>query len=161
MARLDIGGTWVGQYGYDEDFPDDVPPPVAFTLTARPGWFGRFRGTVRDDPAAGVPDEAAVRGWVTETTVEFRKQYPVFYMQLRGERVTLREYMEELNGVSIDRDVPPKPIHYRGEYDPVRGAFAGAWRIPGGPVWLSSNGRSLRLEFPECTGVWAMRRDHG
>src|SRR5262249_25108242 len=86
VARVDIGGTWVGRYGYDEELLDEVPPPVVFTLVARVGWFGRFRGTIQDDPVAGNPDEAAVRGWVTERTVEFRKQYPMFYMFLRGER---------------------------------------------------------------------------
>lgn len=161
MGRLDIGGTWVGEYGYDDGTPDVPGPPVRFTLAARPGWFGRFHGVAQDAAPAGVPDEAAVNGWVSGTAVEFRKQYPVFYMFLEGRRVTLREYIEDLHGIPIDADVPPRPVHYRGEYDPIRDVVAGWWRIPDGPMWLRSRGRGLRLEFPETAGVWQMRRDHG
>ena len=51
---VDLSGNWVGEYPYD---PPIVHAPVAFRLTLKQSWLGRFSGTVSDGDG-GMPEMA-------------------------------------------------------------------------------------------------------
>jgi hypothetical protein len=56
MNRLKkLTGTWRGTYGYRDPEEMAKREPVSFTLTLKQGWFGRFTGSVTEDPTRGMP----------------------------------------------------------------------------------------------------------
>src|SRR5215207_10054835 len=159
MPRWDVTGVWAGEYWYDPSpqFPA-LPPPTPFRLVAEQGWFGRFRGTVRDAPAGGQPAEAAVAGRVTRTGLWFRKWYPVDYVWLGDRVVTLADGVAAEHGVRLDADPAPAPIWYRGECDPADGGVRGTWEVR--PHWVhgSSGGQPVTFPVPGYSGGWRMER---
>ena len=162
MPRFDIEGVWDGVYSYDPDegLPE-LPPETRFTLTARAGWFGSFRGTVQDDPDGGVPDPATVRGWRWGLGLTFTKRYPTVFVNYHGRSVPLADSLELEYGMTVDHEVPGLPIFYRGEYDPVDDAVTGTWHYRPERVWVRSRGRWHEMDIPATTGRWTMRRARG
>jgi hypothetical protein len=160
MARWDATGSWAGEFWYSPDPAfADLPQPVGFTLTARQGWFGRFRGAVRDDPIGGsAPEEAAVAGRAAGGRLWFRKRYPACYVWAGGRLATLGEQMEASYGLRLDRDPPAAPIRYRGEFEADGQAAGGQWEVPADRVRCRSGGRVVVFEWPGCAGGWRMRR---
>jgi hypothetical protein len=94
MASWNIGCTWIGDYSYDasDAFPE-LPPPVGFSLRAKLGWFGRFRGTIHDDERTGVPEPATMVGRVCGSGITFRKLYSRLYANCEGEMVTVVQHL--------------------------------------------------------------------
>lgn len=88
----------------------------------------------------------------------FRKLHPVFYLDWRGRWATLREFLEGEYGLPLDRDVPPEPVRYAGEYDPGERVARGVWRIEAGALRFRSRGQVLAWEGPVGSGTWFMRR---
>ena len=126
--------------------------PVPFTLTLKQGWFGRFSGSVEDDPVRGMPGTGTVEGLFSFPRIEFTKQMPVCYVRTPdGRSMTLREFLIE-QGNTCERDVPHLPIFYQGEFSDARQA-SGTWTIRAGAHWLP-DGQSVQV--PESTGGWAM-----
>jgi hypothetical protein len=161
MAAWDITGSWAGVYEYDSEGPFPAQPPgVGFTLTVRQGWFGRFQGVIQDDPTKGAAAEATVRGRVTDRGLTFRKQYPAYFAKLGDRTVTLREQIEALHGITIDDDVLPEPVQYRGEYDPVEQVARGVWEITARRLLLRCRGQFVEFAMPGVTGTWSMRRQY-
>ncbi len=160
MPGWDISGSWAGQFSYDSnDAMPTLPPAVKFTLEARSGWFGSFRGAVQDDLSAGVPEEATIKGRVSGTRVTFRKWYPRLYVVRGGKSVTIRDF-HEAHGVDPPTNDPsPPPVRYRGEYDPAEGVVRGTWRIERGVILLRFGWRSSGMAWGPVTGSWQMRRE--
>jgi hypothetical protein len=158
LASFRIGGTWEGEYWHQPSATLPSPPPaVRFTLTARAGWFGAFRGTIQDDPALGVPEPAAVKGQVVGSAVAFVKRYPAPFVRHGGRCMAFREYVEAVCGLPLDEDVPGPPIVYEGSFDAAGGSASGVWRHDGDQLFFSSDGQ-LR-EFPlRGSGGWRMTR---
>jgi hypothetical protein len=130
MARWDITGSCSGEYSYDSHHSlPGVPSSVSFTLSAHQGWFGRFKGVVRDDPTSGLAEEASVRGRVAGTRLTFWKRYPVLYVYFEGKLAAIDEQLRAQHGIKLDRNILPAPIRYCGEYDPVDGAVRGTWEV--------------------------------
>jgi hypothetical protein len=162
MTSWDITGSWTGEYSYHpNELHMVLPPSVGFTLTARAGWFSRFRGTVQDDPKKGSPEEATIRGKIVGTRVTFVKQYPICYMTTGDRLVSVREWAEAAHGLDLDRDVPPAPIRYRGEYDPVEQTVLGTWKQEQYCLRIPIGRRVLRMQMASQTGDWSMRRQFG
>jgi len=149
-----VTGIWRGTYAYD---PSELMPqraPVAFTLTLKQGWFGRFTGSVTDDATNGMPGVGAVVGYFSFPRLEFTKRMPVFYVATPdGRTITLREYLSE-QGQSCDHDVPHSPVFYQGEFSSPQRAH-GTWIIRAGPVSL---GGGTAIQLPETRGVWNMEK---
>jgi len=149
-----VTGTWRGTYAYEPAEPMSQRDPVAFTLTLKQGWFGRFTGSVTDDAAHGVPGVGVVVGYFSFPGIEFTKQMPVFYVTLPDRPVmTLREYLSE-QGHTCERDVLHPPVFYQGEFSSPHRA-QGTWIIRAAPIFLGG-GRSIQM--PETRGVWNMEK---
>lgn len=160
MATWDIGGVWNGEYEYD---PDPARPmqrsPVAFTLVARRGWFGRFTGTIQDDARTGIPCQAVVSGRISGLRIVFAKQYPEWHLLAPdGRHVTLRDRLATTHNLPLDEDIPPPPIQYTGRYDPSLRIVVGAWRIEAAQVGVRSGGRTYTVRTAGLSGSWSMRR---
>jgi hypothetical protein len=159
-ASWSITGRWRGSYTYDRTPENPQPgPAVPFRLQVKQGWFGRFSGSVEDDPARGTPEMSTVQGTISGDQVEFLKHLPVFYVPDGARLLNLREYLESQCNLTLDRDVPPPPIRYHGRYDASTCQVAGTWRTGGGIVQFTSRGRLYDYPVPAATGTWHMTRD--
>src|SRR5260370_17802194 len=108
-----VTGTWRGIYGYEPSEQMAKRDPVAFTLTLKQGWFGRFTGGVTDDASGGMPGVGAIEGYFAYPRIEFTKWMPVFYVAAPdGRTISLREYLTE-QGHTCDREMPHTPIFYQ------------------------------------------------
>jgi hypothetical protein len=152
MDRLNkITGTWRGTYAYEASIVMTMREPVAFTLTLKQGWFGRFTGSVTDG-LGGMPGAGAVDGSFSYPRIEFTKRMPVFYVPTPDGRViTLREYLTE-RGHTCESDASHPPILYQGEFSSLNRAL-GTWTIRASPVSLGDGGA---IEVPETRGVWSI-----
>jgi hypothetical protein len=152
MSIKKVTGTWKGTYSYEPVEHTPKLEPVAFTLTLKQGWFGRFTGTVADDGARGMPGTGLIEGYFSFPRIEFTKRMPVCYVFVPdGRSITLREYLTE-QGHAYDRDVPHMPIFYDGAFlSPLRAE--GTWIIRAGPVSLR-DGRAVQV--PEAKGGWSI-----
>jgi hypothetical protein len=147
-----VTGTWKGKYSYEP--VEHIPKldPVAFTLTLKQGWFGRFTGTVTDGGPRGMPGTGVIEGYFSFPRIEFTKRMPVFYVAAPdGRHISLREYLTE-QGHTWERDVPHTPIFYEGEFSSPNRA-QGTWIIRAGPVSLG-DGRAVQM--PEARGGWSI-----
>jgi hypothetical protein len=155
---IDISGLWKGSYFYDQGGigPSDGLG-VGFELRLRQVWwqraFGRFSGTVRDDPDRGMPGEGRVDGSAREGAIRITKRMPFMYLGHGGQRVPVREYLRD-QGLDPGRDIAHRPILYEGKFD-AAGRAGGTWRIAAGVLRVTSH-VSLRLQ--ECTGTWTLGR---
>jgi hypothetical protein len=147
-----ITGTWKGTYSYEPVEHISRLDPVAFTLTLKQGWFGRFTGTVTDDSPHGMPDTGVIEGYFSFPYIEFTKRMPVFYVAVTDvHNISLREYLAE-QGHTCERDVPHTPIFYAGEFSSPSRA-QGTWIIRAGTVSLG-DGRAVQM--PEVRGGWSI-----
>lgn len=147
-----VTGTWKGTYSYEpmEHFPKR--DPMAFTLTLKQGWFGRFTGTVTDDGPRSMPGTGVIEGYFSFPRIEFTKRMPVCYVAASdGRKLSLREYLSE-QGHACERDVPHTPIFYEGEFSSPSRA-QGTWIIRAGPVSLG-DGRAVQVL--EVRGGWSI-----
>jgi hypothetical protein len=161
MAKWDVTGNWTGNYWYDPN-PDFkvLPSPVGFTLTARQGWFGRFNGEILDDSVDGIVSDAAVTGRVSRSGLTFWKQYHVFHVwDESGRLVTLRQQIEEANGIRLDEDPSLDPIRYRGVYTESSGLVRGTWEVREYVLQCWSAGHSQAFLMPRYAGEWEMTRE--
>ena len=162
MPRLNIGGRWVGEFSYHAGANPNIPQGgFGFTFEARRGWFGHFRGTVQDDPHGSEPrpEVATISGYVSGTSVFFRKVYPVLRFITEDERtMALSDYMAEINGIEIDAEVASPPIRYIGEYDEVEQVIRGTWEFSKQATTFTSRGRRFTLGPSQGSGDWYMRR---
>jgi hypothetical protein len=145
-----VTGVWRGSYGYES--PEELVKraPVAFTLTLKQGWFGRFTGSVTEEASDGMPGVGAIDGYFSYPRIEFTKRMPVSYVAAPdGRNISLREYLTE-QGHTCARDLPHAPIFYQGEFSSPSRA-QGTWIIRAGPVSL---GGGRAIEMPEARGVW-------
>jgi hypothetical protein len=154
----DFSGTWVGEYAYDPDpTVPDRPAATGFRLSVQPRWFGRFGGRIEDEPAAGAPGTADVRGAVSLTGVRFTKRYDVLLFRTAAGLVSARAYLAS-EGYTPLGEVSGSPLRYVGELDPAREVLAGTWVSPKHVrrVW-TMNG-IIKLPFPEYSGTWFAKR---
>ena len=147
-----VTGTWKGTYSYQP--VEHIPnlDPVAFTLTLKQGWFGRFKGTVTDDGLGGMPGTGFIEGHFSFPCIEFTKQMPICHVATpNGRSITMREYLKE-QGHACAHDIPHPPIFYKGEFlSPIRAQ--GTWIIRAGPIFLG-DGRVVQV--PEAKGIWSI-----
>ena len=147
-----VTGTWRGTYSFDAVEHMPIRDAVPFTLALKQGWFGRFTGTVTDDPVRGMPGVGTVAGRFSFPRIEFTKQMPVCYVRTTdGRSIPLREYLIE-QGQVCEQDIPHVPIFYQGEFS-SRGWAQGIWIIRAGPVSLL-DGRYLQIG--EWRGTWSL-----
>lgn len=159
MATWNVTGQWVGQYEYNacDELPTP-PPPVKFTLIVRQGWFGRFRGTIQDDPVCGAPEQAQTWGRVNETGLTFMKRYPVVYVGVESTHVKLRDYLEMELGLELDENIEPMPIHYEGLVDAAGQSVQGTWHISAHGIPFQSREQWMVLDIAPTSGTWKMER---
>jgi len=164
MTKLDITGTWTGEYWY---FPNPVfpilPPRTSFSLVAlQRGCLGRFSGTVQDARVAGVlQEEAAIGGRVAGNRIRFWKQYASYYVWMEDRLVTLGEEIRANLEITLDEEPQTAPIRYRGKYVPEEGYAEGTWEFPTYGLQCWSDGRSFDILMPGCAGAWRMARQSG
>lgn len=147
-----VTGVWRGIYnfGLSEQMP--ALAPVPFTLTLRQGWFGRFKGTVTDDRAPGMPGIGTITGFFSYPHIQFTKQMPICYVITpEGRSVSLRDILLE-EGHACDNELPHFPIRYHGEFiDPMHAR--GSWRIMAGVLELPNG---LTMNVVESYGKWSI-----
>lgn len=155
---MSIDGIWRGSYFYDLEVsgrPDGFG--TGFELRLRQAWwqrfFGGFTGSVTDDPEHGMPGVGHIHGTLRGAVIRFTKQMPNLYALVKGRPVSLRDHLRT-HGYDHGRDIPHRPILYCGHFTDDDNA-AGAWRIPAGPLHLTSR---LSLPMQECTGTWTLAR---
>jgi hypothetical protein len=158
-ARWSIAGRWQGRYSYDGGEGTQPRTAVSFSMELRQSWFGRFSGSVQDDPGRGPPEGGRVQGRIIGDRVEFLKWMPVFYVQDGDRLQTLREYLECQCRLPLDRDVRPPPVCYRGQYSADTGQLSGRWEIQAGIIRFSSAGRPYEYPIPIVTGAWEISRE--
>jgi hypothetical protein len=159
VARWSIAGLWRGRYAYAPgEAYRDPPPAVSFTLELERGWLGRFSGRVQDDPGRGPPEPGFVKGRVVGDRVQFRKWLPVFYVQDAGRLITLRDYLRRVAGLTLEEDLRPPPVYYRGAYCAVTERVAGSWEMPPEVLQFTSQGRAYEWPLAGVTGTWDMER---
>src|SRR5262245_15821827 len=112
MERRTVSGRWSGSYAYDPTPGLDALPTIGFVLEVGSEHAGRFRGTVRDDPAAGTPEAGTLEGHASGDRVEFVKRMPVLYLFESGRVRHIAECVREWWGVELDGPVPAPPIFY-------------------------------------------------
>jgi len=128
MPTFDLTGQWRGEYRFGELYPANLLA-VPFLMELRGGWFRRFRGTVRDDPARGMPELGLVRGRFVGVTITFTKFMPVGYTYTEsGARKTLRSIVQSHTGHDPG-EIKNPPVHYTGTFDPDSVVFRGDWRL--------------------------------
>jgi len=153
VREWDVEGVWDGQFLRDGAAPGEGVP---FTLTLKEGWFGRFRGTVREDPArGGVPEEGRIRGRVKGFNLRFVKWMPVLYMP---DGTTASRYILETQGVDVQHEIGHPPVIYEGRYDPENDRARGAWLFGPYKIFIWIDGVSVRHEVERATGTWEIRR---
>lgn len=124
--------------------------PVSFNLILKQGWFGRFTGSVTEDPPRGMPGSGIVAGCFSFPRIEFVKRMPIAYVGVvDGRTRPLREYIIE-QGHSCEFDVPHPPLYYAGEFSSPSSA-QGTWIIKAGPLKLPGN---RIMEVRESKGTW-------
>jgi hypothetical protein len=150
-----IEGRWRGEYAYDPSDIIPTRPSVGFSLCLKRGWFGRFTGTVTDDPPNGVPGTGLIEGSFAFPRIRFIKRMPIAYTALPdGRKLTLRESIIE-KGYPCERDYPAPQILYRGLFSDGRRA-EGTWIL--NPLFIRlPDGRALRTTG--ATGTWNIALD--
>jgi hypothetical protein len=136
IAKLST--SWIGTYRYDVS--DQRPNPdftVKFEMSLSLGWLGRFSGRIVEDDQ-GVPEPAEIRGWISRTTIAFRKTYSNLWIVDR-------------QGVTTAVTCQPTLVlYYRGKIVDDRTRMVGDWKsLPdmrrvGDEEW----------ELPEASGTW-------
>lgn len=133
-----MAGRWSGEYRFGA-IPGVFAGGLlsAFTLELTEGRFGLFRGSVQDDPNAGIPNPGTIRGWRGPSAVYFLKQMP--FRSVRRVNPANGEVSPRLQ--DVNRKHPP--ILYRGRWYPDHQELRGKWAI-----------------FPSGTrGTWFARRE--
>jgi hypothetical protein len=159
VARFKIDGIWEGEYSYQpkRDGPE-APPPVRFTLTARAGWFGGFRGTIQDDPSRASRDLATVKGRVSGLSLTFTKQYPEMWVYHQGQSIPMRELLQLEKGLTVDGKIRGYPILYEGDYDEAEQLVSGVWWFVPQAATFRSRGKVYQIPTAGGSGRWTMRR---
>ena len=147
---MNVSGTWVGEYLFEETAGDKEAVAVAghivaFTMDLTQGWLGAVSGKVQDDARTGYPEEGKVKGKIKGTMLEFRRLMPVFRMMHETGRITLEKWSERRK-VLIDSDRAAPPMLFEGELKAAEGA--------GGAVRRHLKGRGGYRGRPSmCRGV--------
>jgi hypothetical protein len=150
-----VTGVWRGIHRYDFLQPMLKPGAVSFTLVLRQNRFGRFTGTITEDPENGMPGTGVVEGHFTFPHIEFTKQMPVCHVVTHtGKRMTLRDYLIQ-KGYSYEHGVLRRPIHYQGTFSAPKQA-QGIWIIRAGQISLL-HGKAVQL--PESRGNWSIEKE--
>ena len=158
VAQASLRGTWEGTYAYDPSPYFVPPPPTGFVLEVTRQIWGRFRGTVQDDPAAGGAEVGTVAGTIAGDRVRFTKWMPVLYFARDGGVRHVAELVRDEWGMGVDGPVPAPPIHYHGGLSADGDELTGRWWIFADKVAIPADGKLYRCEVGEASGVWSARR---
>lgn len=159
VGNPDIAGDWEGRYLFDEANPAFPRDGVPFAMTLAAGWFGRIRGTVREDPSrGGMPEEGRIRGRIRGERIILAKRMPICY--INGPR-PLSTYILEEHGVDIGPSPPHPPILCEGRYDPWKDSASGHWCIGPHKIRIWAGGATIKIDIKRATGTWEMRRPAG
>ncbi|MDB6118469.1 MAG: hypothetical protein JWO08_2250 [Verrucomicrobiaceae bacterium] len=153
-TKLDISGAWTGEYRYST--PDEEAlGAVGFTLMLNKGWFGKFCGTVQNDPAKGMLEEGEVSGRLLCGRLKMEKRYPVCRVSYKGQLQTIGEMLRD-QGVDVPEDVEPPhlPIEYKGAFTDQNMA-EGSWLIHAGTIEFWGFAWQISSTF----GTWRMWRN--
>jgi hypothetical protein len=162
MLASQLDGEWVGKYRISDEWRSAVSSPrvVGFTLRLSSRGLWKFRGSVRDDPATGMPEEGEVEGWRVGSWVRFTKRMPVFRVSFEGRTVPVAEYVRATMGVDLDPSViPPHPlIRYRGRLAGEGRVMGGHWQMEKHRLLIPGRGA---IPFPSIWGAWHATRHAG
>jgi len=147
---VNLRGGWVGEYGHDSTSHALVP----FRMELSHSWLVRLSGVVRDGEG-GVPEEAALSGWLLGSKVRFQKRQLGFWVLDEGRTMPLRELASAKYGATV-ADVSQPPIMYVGTLTADGQSMSGSWRIR--PNLVPFIGEDRGFSFPEITGTWNAKR---
>jgi hypothetical protein len=156
MGDWNVEGEWRGRYFYD--LVNDLYPRegVPFEMSLAEGWFGRFRGKVREDASqGGLPEEGRIRGRIRGDRISFLKRMPIYHV---AGGATMAEYILEHYRVDVRRHLRHPPIRYVGKYDFVADRATGRWSIARHKLLTLARGRLLVFGTERTTGTWEIRR---
>jgi hypothetical protein len=157
ILPIEIAGYWKGTYFYDSPELAVVGEGVDFELRLTQSmwqrFWGRFEGSVFDDPIRGIPDEGRIEGRVRETLLEFTKLLPEFYVGHAGRPVPLHEHLGE-QGYDLWYGLAHPPIRYTGNFRDAYHA-EGTWVIAPFRLKLEIG---LELDLPRCSGTFTLTK---
>lgn len=136
-----------------------MPRPVRFTLTARRGWFGNFRGKIQDDPEHGPALPAAMKGKLLGSGLTFTKRYPTLTVFSNGRSIPFAEYCRSEYGIVFDEKVPGLPIRYEGVYDATNDSLSGTWQLGPELIRPQGGGKVYAVNILPMTGRWNAQRE--
>lgn len=154
-----IVGSWRGTYSYDApEMQGAGQAGVGFDLlltqTRWQRFWGRFAGSVADDPPFGVPHPGRIVGRVSRGRLRFAKLLPELHVAGPEGSMSLRDYLAT-HDVRLRRRIPHPPIRYEGSLA-EDGSVSGTWSIGALTLPLDTDGCELRL--PRNTGTFHMRK---
>jgi hypothetical protein len=155
---MNVGGTWQGEYRFEEAACDEEAAGVAgqvvqFTMELQQGWLGAVSGTVRDDERTGFAEAGKIKGKLRGELLEFRKLMPVLRLMHESSRMTLEQWAQRRN-VVMDTDRGCPPILFEGEVKADE--IAGTWKMLGEIIEVP--GSYQRIMLPAVGGSWRARR---
>jgi hypothetical protein len=157
FRRSRLAGTWAGTYEFYGHGGFEPLAPSNFTLWLRDGFFGRFRGFVRDDPFTGMPDTGKIDGVLRADQVSFTKRMPrMFFGSAEGQPPKPMSELVLPDGSKPFDDVPHPLLHYRGVLSVSGTSATGTWTLEAIRC-VSRDGRAT-IELPSSTGTWSIRR---
>ncbi|HEY0975957.1 MAG TPA: hypothetical protein VGE21_00690 [Flavobacteriales bacterium] len=144
-GRIDLLGSWIGQYTYDHLLPGETensPALVGFRIDIHRVEGDRFFGTVKDDEATGgTPGTGTISGTFSENGVRFTKQMPI-----------ASEYDEK--GRWTYENKPHRKLLYDGAFSRDKQHLSGTWRFKTAWAWYGP----IPYRVSYGTGEWEMRR---
>ena len=153
---MNISGTWVGEYVYDESEATQVGGQVvAFTMVLKQGWFGMVSGTVQDDARSGFAEAGEIKGRIKGETCGFNKLQPKMRLMHERSRMTLEQVADRYNVVINTKKAHPAILHM-GKVSADGKEMEGKWRVPEAVVEVPGSASSVST--PVMTGTWKARR---
>lgn len=153
-----MSGSWSGSYAFDPIPGLDPLPSIGFVLNITTEHAGRFRGTVQDDPVAGMPEAGTIDGHVTGNRLKFVKRMPVLYLFESGRIRQIAECVREWWGMELDGPVPAPPSFYEGAFG-ADGQLTGRWWLDKTTVPIPSGGKRYALDTGRMSGQWYAKRE--
>ena len=147
---MDVSGQWLGYFAYAETeiWGNMVPNSVPFEIELKQGWWGRIKGTVKDDvKQGGSKGIGTIKGHVKKHSIEFVKQMPFLtIISLVGK---VKPRFE-----TFEYDQPHMPIYYKGTFNDDLTEVNGTWELKADVVTI--NGQLFPLNASR--GTWRMKR---
>ncbi len=150
-------GCWRGEYAYTNASGSLIlGKPVAFSVQIEECHLGRFKGTICEDPLAGVPGVGTLEGRCWSKFINFVKQMPVFSTHYDGKSQSLSEYLADVYEETLPEELPHPAISYQGRWETKIECYSGRWYME--PVYLILPG-GQQVQFQGVSGTWQMRQD--